>query len=269
MRTYSKVLVGMFLGMISIPLLGDSTFQVRIMNRRDIRPGVGQCDIRVVVDNEANVSLTGDTVSMRTIQGRESRDAGSECNAPLPRGTVDGFRFQVIDGRGQVALLSQPSFRSGGAIVRIRDSDSGESRYHFRISWNEPGYTTDRDYRQNDGRYGNDRGNRNDNAGRYGNGPDRGWDRGRGYEQGLRLGPDEAMSMCSDAVRNDIARSYGFGYGSVDIANRRFDNRQGPWNDIISGSAVARGWLFSQDFAFNCHLDLNRGTVDHVNVWRR
>ena len=77
------------------------------------------------------------------------------------------------------------------------------------------------------------------------------------------------MSMCSDAARNDIARQYGYNYDTVDIVNRRFDNRQSPWNDVITGTAVARGWFYSQTFSFNCHLDLNRGMVDNVNVWRR
>ena len=257
MRAYSKVMAGLFVGLISIPLLGDSTFQVRRTTQRDIPFGVGQCDIRVVVDNETEVSLTGDMIHMRTLQGREGRDAGSECTAPLPQGSVDGFHFQVMAARGQVALLSQPSFRSSGAVVRIRDTDGGEGRYYFRISWTEPGYNTDR-------RYGI--------GGRYGDrNPDRGRDRGGrwGYEQGLRLGPDEAMSMCSDAARNNIARGYGYGYDTVDIVNRRFDNRQSPRNDVITGSAIARGWFFSQNFSFNCHLDLSRGTVDHINVWRR
>jgi hypothetical protein len=106
------------------------------MTRDDVPPGKGQCDIRLQVDQEAEVSVRGETVSIRTIAGRDPRDDGSECNAPLPPGDVAGFNFEVKDSRGDIRLLSEPSRRSGGAaVVLIRDSSGGEGRYHFRISW--------------------------------------------------------------------------------------------------------------------------------------
>lgn len=114
----------------------DTQFRARKMTRNDVPLGKGQCDIRLVVDDEVEATVRGDLVSVRTISGRDSRDDGSECNEPLPNRQVQGFRFENIDGRGEVRLLAEPSRQSDfQAVVRIRDSQSGEGRYHFRLSW--------------------------------------------------------------------------------------------------------------------------------------
>jgi hypothetical protein len=104
------------------------------MTRDDVPSGTGQCDIRLRVDGEAEVSLRGDTLYIHTITGRDGRDDGSECNQPLPARGVQDFRFEVIDRRDDIRLLSEPSGRNG-AVVAIRDSQGGEGRYHFRFKW--------------------------------------------------------------------------------------------------------------------------------------
>lgn len=119
-----------------VPAWADSQFRVRRMTRTDVPLGKGQCDIRVRVDNEVEVSLRGDMVNVRTISGRDARDEGSECNEPLPSDRVEGFRFEGIDGRGEVRLLAEPTRRNGyQAVVRIRDGAGGDEGYHFRLSW--------------------------------------------------------------------------------------------------------------------------------------
>lgn len=119
-----------------LPAWADTQFRVRKMTRTDVPLGKGQCDIRLRVDNEVEVSLRGDMVNIRTISGRDARDEGSECNEPLPSDRVEGFRFEGIDGRGEVRLLAEPTRRNGyQAVVRIRDGASGEEGYHFRLSW--------------------------------------------------------------------------------------------------------------------------------------
>jgi hypothetical protein len=120
----------------ALPALADTTFQVRRMTRDDVPPGKGQCDIRLQVDNEVEVSVRGDLVAIRTIAGRDARDDGSECNGPLPNRDIVGFKFEVVDSRNEIRLLGEPSRRNGfAAIVRIRDSSGGEGRYHFRLTW--------------------------------------------------------------------------------------------------------------------------------------
>jgi hypothetical protein len=124
----------------ALPALADTRFQIRRMTRNDVPLGKGQCDIRLQVDNEVEVSVHRDTVGIRTISGRDARDDGSECNEPLPDRDVPGFNFQVVDRRNEIRMLAEPSRRNDfTAIVRIRDSDGGEGRYHFRLSWQMTG----------------------------------------------------------------------------------------------------------------------------------
>ena len=71
--------------LLAAPLLANTQFTIRRMTRNDVPLGKGQCDIRLQVDGEAEVSVEGDRVFARTISGRDPRDDGSECNEPLPR----------------------------------------------------------------------------------------------------------------------------------------------------------------------------------------
>jgi hypothetical protein len=146
--------VALLLFCAALPALADTRFQVRRMTRNDVPLGKGQCDIRLQVDNEVEVSVRRDTVYIRTIAGRDARDDGSECNAPLPDRDVPGFNYQVVDSRNEIRLLAEPSRRNDfTAIVRIRDGAGGEGRYHFRLSWQMTG---------SDYRTGNDRPNIDD-----------------------------------------------------------------------------------------------------------
>jgi hypothetical protein len=120
----------------ALPALADTQFRVRQMTRNDVPLGKGQCDIRLRVDGEVEVSVRGDMVYVRTISGRDARDEGSECNDPFPARDIQNFRFEVGDSRGEIRLLSPPSRNSNfAAVVRIRDSQGGEGRYQFRLTW--------------------------------------------------------------------------------------------------------------------------------------
>jgi hypothetical protein len=119
----------------ALPALADTQFRIRKMTRNDVPPGKGQCDIHLQVDNEVEVSVRRNTVSIRTIAGRDARDDRSECSAPLPDRNLEGFDFQAIDGRNEIRLVAEPSRRNDfTAVVHIRNS-GGAGRYHFRLSW--------------------------------------------------------------------------------------------------------------------------------------
>jgi len=134
-------------------MLADTQFRVRKMVRNDVPLGKGQCDIRLQVDGEVEVTVRGDLVYLKTIRGRDGRDDGSECNDPLPNRPAADFNFEVKDSRGDIRLIAEPSRRTDfQAVVRIRDSEAGEGRYHFRLSWR---ITGDRDYPDR-GRFGDD-----------------------------------------------------------------------------------------------------------------
>ncbi len=118
------------------PTFADTQFRARKMTRNDVPLGKGQCDIRLTVDSEVEVAVRGDNVFVRTISGRDSRDDGSECNEPLPAYDIQGFRLEATEGRGETRLLAEPSRRNNyQAVLRIRDGEGGEGRYHFRLSW--------------------------------------------------------------------------------------------------------------------------------------
>jgi hypothetical protein len=120
----------------TLPSAADTRFQIRKMTRDDVPLGKGQCDIRLQVDDQVEVAVHRDTVSIKRLSGQEARDDGSECNAPLPDRDLRDFSFQVIDRRNEIALTDPPSPRNDfTAIVRIRDSAGGFGRYHFRLSW--------------------------------------------------------------------------------------------------------------------------------------
>jgi hypothetical protein len=124
----------------ALPALADTRFQIRRMTRSDVPLGKGQCDIRLQVDNQVEVQVRGDFVTVRTLSGQDARDDGSECNFPLPNRDVGGVRFDVMDSRGDIRLLAEPSRRNDyTAIVAIRDNASGFGRYHFRLSWDQTG----------------------------------------------------------------------------------------------------------------------------------
>lgn len=135
-RILCRIGVTLLIFSAAAPVWADTQFRARKMTRSDVPLGRGQCDIWLYVDNELEVSVRGDMVSVRTISGREGRDAGSECNEPLPYHDVAGFRFEEADSRAEMRLIAEPSRRDNyQAVVRIRDPQSGDCRCHFRLTW--------------------------------------------------------------------------------------------------------------------------------------
>ena len=128
---------------LSLPAFADTSFRLRRVPRNDVPLGRGQCDVRLQVDNEVEVSVRGDSVFIRTVSGRDAYDDGnSECNMPLPDRPVSDFRFEVKDSRGDIRLIAEPSRRNNfSAVVLIRDGSGGLGRYHFRLTWDsqDPG----------------------------------------------------------------------------------------------------------------------------------
>lgn len=240
---------------VTAPLSADTQFRVKHMTRTDIPLGKGQCDIRLKVDNEAEVSVRGDMVYVRTISGRDARDDGSECNEPLPLRGISGFNYEVRDRRNDIVLLSEPTQRTGyRAVVRIRDTDGGEGRYHFRLTWQMDGGG----YAPGAGARPADRPRRDfgDNRRDY-TGSGR-----RGFT--TRIGP--AIDACGDAVADRIAAQYR--YSDLDILNIRAENGPGA-NDYVAGEVAAGLGRDSDRFSFTCEVDLNSGRVRNVSVQRR
>ncbi len=119
----------------ALPLSADIQFHAASSPNSAPR-GKGQCDIRLIVGGEVEVTVRGDWVQVRAIHGPEARDDGSQCSGPLPNSAPAAFSFDKKEGRGEVRLLEEPSTSSDyKAVVSIRNSGSSEEKYHFRLSW--------------------------------------------------------------------------------------------------------------------------------------
>jgi hypothetical protein len=120
----------------AIPALADSRFRIAIMPRPALAAGAGQCDIRIEVDNDVQVTIRRDQVAIYNVSGEDARDDGSDCSVALPAAELHNFAIQPLDGRSEIHLLEQPSARNDYAVVvHIVDAAAGFGRYRFRLSW--------------------------------------------------------------------------------------------------------------------------------------
>jgi hypothetical protein len=113
-------------------------------NVQEIRPrpngdwkgnGHGEMNIRLRVDQEAEVTVRGDRVRVHTISGRWVTEEGSTMSAPLPF-TNARIDFSKKDGRGKVWVVQQPSAANRYQLVfRISDPQGGMGRYHIRLRY--------------------------------------------------------------------------------------------------------------------------------------
>ena len=129
-------------GLTSAAAYGQVEIQVRPrrMPGWDARVREGRCEIRVWVDNRAEVRLRGETIFVRTLEGSKSRDEGSECSQPLPFNRVQGFQIRQISGRTRVILDQEPNrMNNFSALIGINDSQGGGDVYAFEVSWRAEG----------------------------------------------------------------------------------------------------------------------------------
>jgi hypothetical protein len=177
MKRKTRILIGVAL-CVSAAQAQVATRRASIVGNRG--NGEDKCTIEVRVDISAEVEISGDMGRIRTMGGQPANWVRFECTSPIPNNPVD-FRFQGVDGRGNVNLIRDPMSSRGVAVVRIDDPKGGAEGYTFDLTWrggtgynNAPGIglgrDRDRDYdrgnngRRNTERYGrdDDRYNRND-----------------------------------------------------------------------------------------------------------
>jgi hypothetical protein len=117
---------------------GQSEIQMRARQQPgwDVRAREGRCEIRVWVDNRAEVRMRGDTIFVRTLEGSKGRDEGSSCSQPIPYNGVRGFQIRQTAGRNKVTLAQEPSrMNNYTAMVAIDDPQGGGAEYAFEVTW--------------------------------------------------------------------------------------------------------------------------------------
>lgn len=88
------------------------------------------------VDGIDEISIQGRSVRIQHISAKPIQYQDYRFSAPLPHSNVD-IRLNVIEGRGTVRLIQEPS-RSNDytAVVRVDDgSQSGDGDYEFELIW--------------------------------------------------------------------------------------------------------------------------------------
>jgi hypothetical protein len=120
-----------------------------------------------------------------TMRGRDVRTRGADAgmpnrarvNEPLPRNRGD-VMVRLLDGRGEVRVVEQPSARNGyTTIIRITDPRGGADSYRVVAYWQGDDWNDSRSDDRNRDRDRDDRWDRND-CGPGNNGRGGGWGRG-------------------------------------------------------------------------------------------
>lgn len=141
-KMYYRLLIAGGALLMSSACFGQSEIQVRARQLPgwDPRQREGHCQIRVWVDDRAEVRLRGDRIWVNTLQGARGRDEGSECSQPLPFNSVRDFQVRQVAGRSQVGLAQDPN-RSNNytAMIAIEDRQGGGDNYAFDVSWRAEG----------------------------------------------------------------------------------------------------------------------------------
>jgi hypothetical protein len=87
------------------------------------------------VDHEVRIAMRGNAVWTQDVSGRRTRGAQARVTRALPS-QAGQVRVQLLDGRGDVSVIQQPSRRNNfTTVVRIIDPSSGADRYRLAAHW--------------------------------------------------------------------------------------------------------------------------------------
>jgi hypothetical protein len=91
-----------------------------------------------VVDKEIQIQLRGNRAYVRAVGAGDDRNGRGRVLGGLPQQTGN-LVVQRLEGRGDVAVIEQPSSRNGyTATLRIRDPRGGAARYRIVAYWEPP-----------------------------------------------------------------------------------------------------------------------------------
>lgn len=190
------------------------------------------------VDNVVRVEIRGRSASAYAVEGKSPSNTSYRVNGS-PVDSNRNVRLQLLNGRGDVRIIQQPSNRNGfTTIVEVRDSYyPGSDRYEFRLISDDGRWDDRRDNR--DGRWDDRRDGRGDRRddrwdNRPGNGRPGPVDGGSNtsaeraaFQAGFDLGRRDAESR----IRRDHTRYRSRYNGHTETEFRRgynlgYDNRR-------------------------------------------
>ncbi len=217
-------------------------------------PNEGKCTIEVVVDASAEITVRGDTATLRNTGGRNPEWRRFECTAPMPANPAN-FRFAGVDGRGRQSLVGDPRNNNGAAVIRIEDNEGGAEAYTFDIFWNQGNGPLSQE--RPNGRF-EDRGDRPFQGGE---GPS--FDRGE-YRGESRFTEDQAVRVCQDRIRDEAANR--FRTPDVEIRRITLDNNQGRRDWVTGELLVHRRFGRGDVYRFSCSVDFQTGRVRTAQI---
>ncbi|HXV59053.1 MAG TPA: hypothetical protein VEK15_00050 [Vicinamibacteria bacterium] len=97
------------------------------------------------VDGVDDIFIQGNQVRIEHVSAKPIQNQEHRFTAPLPFAEVE-LDLEIIEGRGTIRLMEQPSQRNQfTAVVRVDDQDkSGDGDYEFELTWSRE-ETKDRD----------------------------------------------------------------------------------------------------------------------------
>jgi hypothetical protein len=270
--TKTRLLNYLALASLAIPAFG-----VTLSQRANIVGGgngeFGKCTIEVDVDGAADLDVFSSQGSLKTLSGQTAIWRRFECSSPMP-GNMSDFRFQGVDGRGNVNLIRDPRSNGGHAVVRINDPKGGREGYTFDLEWRTggqggwpgpggqggvrvaipvPGGGDDRRFDgPGDRRDGDDRDRRDRD------------DRDRGPRGREGAGMAQAVRVCQNSVEQRLNQQ-GIRYISFE---QIVPDNSPERNDWVRGTLVAQRGRRSDRYSFACSVDFGSGSVRTVEVNR-
>ncbi len=119
---------------LSIVFAADSaSAQSRNRDRRDSEERI--LDWQGQVDREIRIQISRNRASVIEVGSNERARRRVNVREAIPNrpGTL---RVEVLQGRGRVDVIQQPSARNGyTAVIRLRDPDGGAARYRIAAFW--------------------------------------------------------------------------------------------------------------------------------------
>jgi len=219
---------------------GQSEMQLHVRRQSgwDPRTREGRCEIRLWVDNRAEVRLRGDAVFVRTVEGARGRDEGSQCSQPLPFNSVRGFQIRQTAGRNRVELAQEPSrMNNFTAMFAIDDRQGGGDTYAFEVTWQaEPDVTT---------------------------APAPFFDDVRACQDAVRqrFATQNGRGSYIDFETFADRRNSGPGRGQDSRDGRDRNNNRNPGRESITGRGNARNPGEARDLTYSCDVDTRQNQV--------